>query len=188
LRIDFDLVAFGDGVDQLELEGLALVAEQLLGCLAVDHLAGEGRVAGDDLAHLGLDLGEIVGREGLRAREVVIEAVLDHRADRHLRAGIELLHGFGHDVGRVVTDEFERFGVVARQDADARVGLDRLGEIAGLAVELDRHRLLGERLRDGLGNVAPRHAGLEGAGRTIGKCQGDLRHRLAPLTPAYRCR
>ena len=121
LRIDLDLVAFGDGVDQLELEHLALVAEQLLGRLAVDHLAGEGRVAGDDLAHLGLDLGKIVGREGLRAREVVIEAVLDDRADRDLRAGIELLHGLGHDMRGVVTDEFERFGVVSREDADAGV-------------------------------------------------------------------
>src|SRR5262245_45795187 len=65
LRIDFDLVALGDGVDQLELERLTLVAEQLLGRPAVNHFASEGRVAGYDLAHLGLDLGEIVRREGL---------------------------------------------------------------------------------------------------------------------------
>ena len=121
LRIDLDLVAFGDGVDQLELERLALVAEQLLRRLAVHHLAGEGRVAGDDLAHLGFDLGQIVGREGLVAREVVIEAVLDHRADGDLRAGVELLHGLGHHMRRVVADQLERFRVVARQDADARV-------------------------------------------------------------------
>ena len=110
LRVDLDLLAFGDGVDQLELEGLALVGEQLLRLLAVHHLAAEGRIARDDLAHLGFDLGQIVGREGLVAREIVIEAVLDHRADRDLRAGIELLHGLRHHMRRVMADQLERFG------------------------------------------------------------------------------
>jgi len=42
LEIDLDRLIAGDGVDQLDLEILALVAEHLLGLLAVPHLPGEG--------------------------------------------------------------------------------------------------------------------------------------------------
>ena len=155
MRIDLDLVAFGDGVDQLELEDLALVGEQPLRAFAIDHLAGERRVARDDLAHLGLDDRQVFRRERLVAREVVIEAVLDHRADGHLRAGVKLLHGFGHHVRRVVADQRKRLGIIAGEDADLGVGLDRLGEVLDLAVDRHGDGLLGERL----GNLTPRHRG-----------------------------
>ena len=39
LRVELDLVALGNRVDQLELEDLALVGEQRLRRLAVDDLA-----------------------------------------------------------------------------------------------------------------------------------------------------
>ena len=56
----------------------------------------------DDLAHRRLDALEVFGSERLGALEVVVEAVLDDRADRDLRAGKEPLHGLRHEVrGRV---------------------------------------------------------------------------------------
>ena len=176
LRVDLDLIALGDRVDQLELEGLAFVGEQLLRRLAVNDLAREGRVARDDLAHLGFDLGQIVGREGLVAREIVVEAVLDHRADGDLRAGIELLHGLRHHMRRVMADQLERLFVLAREEFDRGVGLDGSGEVGELAVEAHRHAALGERGRDRLGNFEARRAGGHLALCAIGKCQGDLRH------------
>ena len=124
-------------------------------CSRLHHLARERRVAGDDLAHLGFDLGQIVGRERLVAREVVIEAVVDHRTDRDLRAGIELLHGLRHDMRRVMADQLERFGIVARQELDRGVIVDGRFEVGELAVEAHRHRALGERRRDRLGDVQP---------------------------------
>ena len=169
LRIDLDLVAFGDGVDQLELEGLALVGEQLLRCRAVHHLAGERRVARDDLAHLGLDDRQIFRRERLVAGEVVIEAVLDHRADGHLRAGVKLLHGFRHDMSGVVADQRQRLLVFPGEDADLGVGLDRLGEVLDLPVERHGDGLLGERLGNGLGDLAAGDARLELAARAVWK-------------------
>ena len=95
LEIDLDRLVAGNGVDQLDLEGLALVAEHLLGLLAVPDFLGEGFVARDDLAHLLLDRGKIFRRERLVAEEVVVEAVLDHRADGDLRARPQRLHRFG---------------------------------------------------------------------------------------------
>ena len=94
--------------------------EELLRGVAIDHLAGERAVARDDLAHLGLDLRQIVRRERLVAREVVIEAVLDDRADGHLRAGIELLHRLGHHMRRVVADQRRAPRVLAREEFGSR--------------------------------------------------------------------
>ena len=87
LLVDFQLLIFGDGVDQLDLEGLALVAKYLLRLVARPDFLGERFVAGDDLAHLLFDGVEILRRERLVAEEIVIEAVVDHRPDGDLRAG-----------------------------------------------------------------------------------------------------
>src|ERR1700724_3017271 len=59
------------------------------------------------------DPGKILRRERLRAIEIVIKAVLDHRPDRDLRAGKECLDGLGEDMRGIVTHEFERSRVVA---------------------------------------------------------------------------
>ena len=55
LLVDLDLLVLRDGVDQLDLEHLALVAEHALRLVARPHLLGERFVARDDLAHLLLD-------------------------------------------------------------------------------------------------------------------------------------
>src|SRR5262245_54426036 len=86
LEVDLDRLVAGNGVDQFDLEVLALVAEHLLYFLPVPHLLGEWLVARDDLAHLLFDRGKIFRRERLVAEEVVIKTVLDHRADGDLRA------------------------------------------------------------------------------------------------------
>ena len=90
------------------LKASPALEEEALGVVAAPDLLGEGLVARDDLAHPLLDGGEILGREGRLAEEVVVEAVLDHRADRHLRAGIEGLHGLGQHMGGVVADQRQR--------------------------------------------------------------------------------
>ncbi len=61
---------------------------------------------------------QVVGRERLVAGEVVIEAVLDHRADGHLRAGPQRLHGLGQHVRGVVADQLQRARVVAGDEFD----------------------------------------------------------------------
>ena len=53
---------------------------------------------------------EILGRERALVREVVVEAVLDHRADRDLRVGKELLHRVGEQVRRRMAQHVEAGG------------------------------------------------------------------------------
>ena len=173
LRIELDLLIGGDRVDQLDLEGLALALEEVLRLVARDRTLGEGPVARDDLAHLLLDRREILGRERLVAEEVVIEAVLDHRADGHLRAGPQRLHRFGQHMRGVVADEFERPRVVAGDEFERSVLLDRVGEIDHDSIDDGRDRALGEGGRDGFCDVEAGNAGLIGALRAIGESDVD---------------
>ena len=155
LLVDLDLLVRGDGVDQLDLERLALVAEHALGLVARPYLLGEGFVARDDLAHLLLDRVEVLRRERLVAEEVVIEAVLDHRADGDLRARPQALHGLGEHMGSVVPDQLQRSRVVAADEFDLGVVLDRVAEVGEHAIERHGDGALGERGRDALGDIEP---------------------------------
>ena len=138
LRVELDVLVAGDGVDQLDLERLALLLEQILGGLSRDHLFGERLVARDDLAHPLLDRGEILGRERLVAEEIVVETVLDHRPDGHLRPRPKRLHRLGQHMRGVVADQFDRARIVARDELQPRVSVDGVGEVGDFAVE--RHR------------------------------------------------
>ena len=114
----------GDGLrprqiaDQLGLEALALALEQFDGVVALPDLTDQLLVSVDDLGHLLLDGGEVVGRERLLAEEVVIEAVLDGRADGYLGAGEQLLHGLGQHMGGVVANGLQRLGIVAHDQLE----------------------------------------------------------------------
>ena len=179
LIVELDRLARRNGVDELDLEVLALVAEEGLGFLARDLPLGEGFVARDDLAHLLLDRREILGREGLVARKIVIEAVLDHGPDGHLRARVELLHGFGEHMGRIVPDELQRTRIIACHELDLGIMGDLVGKVGEIAVERHGDGALQERRRNAFGNLGAADASFKLALGAIGKCKGDHRSLLA---------
>ena len=153
LFVDLDLLVFRYGVDQLDLEILALVAKYLLRLVARPHVLGEGFVARDDLAHLLFDGVEVLWRERLVAEEIVVEAVIDHRPDGDLRAGPERLHRFGEHVRGIVANEFQRARIVAGEELDLGVAIDRIGKVRDLSVKRHGDRALGKRRRNTLRDV-----------------------------------
>ncbi len=74
------------GVDELDLVRLALGLEVAPGLLAGELPALPGPALGDLAAHLVLESGQVLLAHRLGKLEVVVEAVLDGRADRDLRA------------------------------------------------------------------------------------------------------
>jgi hypothetical protein len=66
---------------------------------------------------------------GSVALEVVVEAVLDHRADGHLRARPQLLHGFCHHMGRIVPDQLQGARIIAGDDTEIGIFVDGIGEV-----------------------------------------------------------
>ena len=131
-------------VEQLQLVALAQRLEAPPRLVAAHHLAPERLVRGDDLGHARLDPLEVLGRERLVAGEVVVEAVLDRRADRDLGAGIEVLHRLGHDVRAVVADHRQRRLVLVADEAHAGAVRQLAREVLELAVDLHHRGRLGE--------------------------------------------
>ena len=173
LPIDADLLGLRQVLDDLGLVGLADAAEVLQRLVAVPDLPADRLVALDDLAHLGFDLLEVVEAEGLVAGEVVIEAVLDGRANGHLGAGEQLLHRLGQHVGGVVADGLQHLGILPREDLEGAAVVQGPLKVQQLAVQLYQHGLLLQGLGDPRGDLAAGHAGLEGPFGTVGKYELD---------------
>ena len=179
----------GDRVDQLDLVGLVIRLVMRDGAGAVPDFGGHGVALGDDLAHLLFDHGKVFGGEGLCTVEIVIPAVVDHRADGDLDGGPDLLHGAGHDMGQIMAHQFQRGRAVGHGvDGDLRVGGDRPLQVPVLAVQRGADRLFRQRFRDVGGDIGGGHACVIAARIAIGKGERDLCHigLLVGLAPTER--
>ena len=152
--------------------------------LSIPNLADDLLVAVDDLAHAGLDHLQLVGGEGLGAGEVVVEAVLDRRADRHLGVGIELLPRRRHDMGGVVAQQLQRLFAVAGDDGDLRVPLQRAGQVHQPAVDLHDDGVLRKLLADRGGQFQAGNRIVEMSDGAVR--QRDVGHSLSLLPPGGR--
>jgi hypothetical protein len=97
----------------------------------------------------------------LRELEVVVEPVLDRRADRDLDARIEAPHGLGEQMRRRVAQDGEGVGIVLvarRQDLNRLAVLERQAQVLDVSVRAHEHRLLGELRPDRACGVEPRRA------------------------------
>ena len=166
VTVDGDLLV-GEVVDVLELE--ALVGEDLLRLLDGDHLADEGLVGLDDLLHLLLDGAEVVGGDVLGQQEVVEVAVIGCRAEGDLRAGEQLLHGLGHDMGAGMAQDMQRLGAFRRDDLDGGAIVDGGGQVDELAVDLTGKRGLRKARADGSRHVGDGCPGVQRFLRAVGQ-------------------
>ena len=118
------------------------------------------------------------------------------------------LHRFGEHMRGVVADELQRARIVAGEELDLGVVLDRIGQVGELAVERHRHRALGKRRRNALGDVEAGGVVRIIPTGAVGKGQRDIllfggsparrielsteplsdMIQLLLLTPAYECR
>ncbi len=110
-------------VEDLDLERLATALLDDAGVVERELLADERMVGRDALVHPVLDRLEVVGRQGSRQLEVVIEAVRDRGPDSELGAMEQVEDGLGHDVGRGVTHRIQRVvGAGVEQLVDRAAG------------------------------------------------------------------
>ena len=90
-----------------QLERLPQAGEHLPGFFAGDFHALKGQLAPQHLAHLLLDLLQILGHQTMRHVKVVVEALLRGRADVKLGLGEQFLHRCGHNVRRAVAHRLQ---------------------------------------------------------------------------------
>ena len=179
----------GSSITHSALKRLALLLEIVADLLAAPFLAHQWLVGADDAPHLLLDRGQLLlGERAVlgRRREIIIEAVVGRRAEGDLRAGKEVLHRLGEDMGEIVAGELERVGLVARRDqGQLGIAVERPGEVAQLAIDPRRERRLGEARPDRRRHVRRRRPALDRADRSIGQLdRKHLGHRACGLLPA----
>src|ERR1051326_3624660 len=145
-----------DALDDLDLDLLADVAEDAHGLVARPLLAADRQIALDDLGHLLLDAAEVVVAERAVGGEVVVEAVLDHWADRHLRPRKQLLHRHRHQVRGGMADRVEPGLRLRRDDLHFRAVRHLRVDVDDLAVDLAGDGVLRQALADGAGDVEDR--------------------------------
>ena len=103
LTIEGDDGVLRQVVDELDLVRLIALLHELQRFLARELKTLETQLFLADLAHLGLELLEHLGREWLGAVKIVIETVLDGRTDGQFHLGVQALHGLGENVAGGVT-------------------------------------------------------------------------------------
>ena len=188
LAVDGNFLALGnDIVDDLDLVLLAQLVEDFLRFLAIQHLALDRQIALDDLLHALLDLLEIFRGEGLLAGKIVVEAVLDGRADGDLGAGIEFLNRLRHDMGGIVTHQLKGFLVAGGDDRQLGIVIDQPGGVHQLTVQLAGQGRLGQAGTDVAGHIHDRDRMIVFALGTVGKGNaghGDILCQWRPLPKA----
>ena len=153
LAVERDVLVRRDRRDDLGLVVLAHALEELHGLVARHQRAHDRLVLPRELDHPLLDRGEVLGRERALVAEVVVEAVLDHRADRDLGLGEELLHRVGEQVGGRVANHLEPLRIAIGDDGDRSVAVDAVRGVDELAVDLAGQRGLGEAGADRRGDL-----------------------------------
>ena len=176
LRISSDRSVLQVLVDVLHLVVLAHGLELLDG-VGLRHLAAHhGLVFLGQLAHLGLDLREVVLRDHLAVcrHHVVEEAVLHSRTKSELYAGVQLLERLGQQVGRRVPERVLALVVRKLVEVDACILVDGAVELRRLAIDPARYNVAGESRRKALCDLKTRHTLLIRANRAVG--ESDFNH------------
>ena len=183
LLIERDVLPMRDIGDDLRLVGLAHVAEEPDGLVARHHRTLHLEVLSRNLLHLCLDLLQILGGKRTLVGEVVVETVLDHRTDGHLRRGKQALHRLCQQMGGGVADDIDALLVLAGHDGQLGIAFDQIGGIDQLAVDLAGQCGLGQTGADGGSNVMHGHCVVEGALTTVGeRNDGHSRSPVAAYT------
>ncbi len=178
-RDPLDPLVAHEVLDQLDLVGL------ILGSEALDSLAGrelaalEGLVRLDVSGHTLLDSLQVLlgGPELVGELEVVVEAGLDRRADRHLGARPQVEDRGGQHVGAVVAKDLERLRPPGGQDLNPLPVGERRREIADLTVHPDGESVPGQPRPDRRRGVGAGRALLQLENRVVGQLHGQLHHR-----------
>ena len=146
LRIGGDRLVLGQIFDQLHLVILALCTEIFDRLIARNLTALELQILLDDLLHFLFDVAQVGIRQLALKVKIIVEAVLDGRADGELYIafGIETLDRLCHDMRCRMTQRMTSSRILKGQHLKRSIMRHRCRQVDGLAVEACRKRLLCE--------------------------------------------
>lgn len=118
-----------------ELNLVRLISLFAQGLLFAHHSALEALRRLDDALHVLFDGLQVIRREWILHVEVVVETVLDHRANAELGIRAYLLHGLCHDMGGRMAHDAYAFRRVEGHGFDVVAIVQRRVEVSQLAIE-----------------------------------------------------
>jgi len=155
--VEGDRFALGDVLEADELDVLAPTSHDHADLVATDLGALEGKILGDDLAHLLLDAIEVFRFEGPREAEVVLvllRVILAAGIDGSTRP--QPFDSVRHDVLGGVADDIARLGVLDRHDPQRRILGEPGAQIHQPSIDLTGDGVVGEARADGGGHIEDR--------------------------------
>ena len=108
--------------------------------VARQHLARHRQVFLGQFRHALFDGRQVFRRKRARIGKVVIETVLDHRADGHLRLGKQLFHRIGQQVRGGMADQIHAVRILVGDDGQLGIGGDQVRGIHQHPIHLARQR------------------------------------------------
>jgi hypothetical protein len=150
-----------------------VVAEHLARLGARELPPLERQPLANDLAHLRLEGGEVLGGERPLHLEVVVEPLLDRRAEADLRVSAEAAHRGREDVRAGVAQHLERARVAVGEHAEAAAAAKRRHEVLHRAVDLHRDGRLQQPLADRRDDVARERPRRDRARRAVREGEGE---------------
>ena len=130
-----------EGLDQFDLVGVALLGE-LFERFGLGNLAADERLfLTGQLHHLGFDSRKVGFGDRHGRVDVVVETVLDGRADAELDAGVERFERFGQQVRRGVPEGVLALFVLPLVELDGGIFVDGARQVDRRAVYRSRQRV-----------------------------------------------
>ena len=142
----------GHILDQTQLVLLTTGLEHLDDLVTRGHFLDHVVIGGDQLSHALFDGDHVVRREGALVGNIVIEAIINHRANNHLGGGIQLLDGMTDQVSTGVADNLNAFFILGGNDLQPCVLLDQVTGINQATIYLAGDRSLGQTGTNRLGD------------------------------------
>ena len=123
-------------LNQLHLVGLVFLLEEPDGIFSWKFKALQRQIFLHNLLHLGFDGREILGGDWGLNIQIIVEAVVDGRADGQLRLRVQTLDGLGHNVGSGVAEGVTPSLVLKGENVQRAVPVNDRPQIHPLAVHL----------------------------------------------------
>ena len=161
LLIEGQVLIRRNALKNLHLVFFAHLVEQGDRIIPGHHRPGDGQVGLGNLLHALLDLFQVLWRKRTVIGEVIIKAVVNHRADRDLGRGKELLNSLGHEVRAGMAQHFQAIVIPGRDDRQFGIPVNGVGRVYEFAIDPARQGCFGKPGTDRLGDLVYGHRGFE---------------------------
>ena len=186
VMIERDGLALGNAAHDLGLVRLVAGLEGRKRLLARHHFTDDVVIALGQLQHPFLDRLEILRCKLAAEVHVVIKAVFNDRADRHLDIGIQRLERLTKQMRTGVADDIQPGIILGRDQGNLGIMLDWHTGIGQAAIDTSGQRCLGQPCADRFGDLHAGHRVIERLDGTVGERNRGHRAILFQWRPIRR--